>query len=392
MAVMARRTSLWPVTASFVLFGAYAGAFSAAALDIERTFDLSDSDLGVVLAAGILCATALNAVGGVLTDRWGARVTMSRALIAWALLMGAEAASPHVALFVLAFVAATSAGGLLDVVMNVVAAAALAREPGRLVRFHALFNGGAVLGAAATGLVLDAGASWRWLWGGIAVVGIVLAATSLRVPIPSPPPSEHPSILRALASLRHEGLVVLGLVFAASAMVEGGVATFGVLYLRANLDMSVSAGVGAYVVGQALATVTRAGAGPIVGALGTRRGVALAGGTAAAGIALEALSPTAVPAAIGLAVACIGIAVVWPLLIAAVSNEARHPALAIGGVTASGYLGMVAGPALVGAAAGLFGLDAGLLLLVAAALFVAVTPAHVRGPRLPAGPAAQAGA
>ena len=53
-------------------------------------------------------------------------------------------------------------------------------------------------------------------------------------------------------------------------------------------------------------------------------------------------------AAAGLAAAAVGISVVWPLLLADVNNEARHPALAIGGITACGYLGMVAGPPLVG--------------------------------------------
>ena len=48
---------------------------------------------------------------------------------------------------------------------------------------------------------------------------------------------------RALAGLRHEGLVVLALVFAASAMVEGGIATWGILYLRGHLGLGVLAGV-----------------------------------------------------------------------------------------------------------------------------------------------------
>ena len=68
----------------------------------------------------------------------------------------------------------------------------------------------------------------------------------------------------------------------------------------------------------------------------------------------------------------------WPLLIADVNNEAEHAALAIGGVTACGYLGMVAGPPLVGLISGAFGLEAGLLVLAGVALFVALTPAHVR--------------
>ena len=82
--------------------------------------------------------------------------------------------------------------------------------------------------------------------------------------------------------------------------------------------------------------------------------------------------------AIGLAIACVGITVVWPLLLADVNNEARHPALAIGGVTAAGYLGMVAGPPIVGILSGVFDLTTGLMVLAATALFVAVTPAHVR--------------
>ena len=82
----------------------------------------------------------------------------------------------------------------------------------------------------------------------------------------------------------------------------------------------------------------------------------------------------------------LGISVVWPLLLADVNNEARHPALAIGGVTACGYLGMVAGPPLVGLVSSAFGLRTGLMVLAAIAMFVALTPAHVRarsGPRAP---------
>ena len=53
----------------------------------------------------------------------------------------------------------------------------------------------------------------------------------------------------------------------------------------------------------------------------------------------------------------------WPLLLAEVSIGARHPSVAIGGITAAGYLGIVAGPAIVGALSGLFDLRVGLLVL-----------------------------
>jgi MFS family permease len=371
-------TTLRPVVASFVVFGFFGGSWAVATVDIERTFHFGDSGLGALLAAGIIAATAVAAIGGAITDRWGAGRSLTRALVIWGALLVLEAAAPHLVLFVPALVLAMAAGGLLDVVMNIVAADALAHDAGRLVRFHGLWNGGCVIGAAATGVALRLGASWRVVWVGIAVVGVVTGILTRRARIPEPERFDHPSMWRAFAGLRHEGLVVLALVFAASAMVEGGIATWGILYLRAHLGLGVIAGVSAYVVGESLATIARIGGGRVVGALGTRRAIVTGATLAAVGIAIEALCGTAGIAAAGLAAASVGISVVWPLLLADVNNEARHPALAIGGVTACGYLGMVAGPPLVGTLSGLFGLRTGLLVLAAIALFVALVPAHVR--------------
>jgi MFS family permease len=372
------RPSLRPVAAAFIVFGFYAGAFAVAAINIEHTFGLSDAQLGFLLATGIIAATAVAAVGGIITDRWGAGVTLARGLIIWGSLLAVEAAAPHIGVFAPAMTLAIASGGLVDVVINVTAADALAPEPGKLVRFHGLWNIACALGATVTGIALRFGASWRAVWAGLAIVVICDGILTYRSRVPEPERVEHPSMLRALVGLRHEGLSVLALVFAASAMVEGGVATWGVLYLRAHDGLGVLAGVGAYVVGNLLATLTRVGSTSIVAALGTRRTVALGASITAAGIVTEVLCHAPLLAATGLAAATLGISVVWPLLIADVNNEARHPALAIGGVTAAGYLGMVAGPPIVGLVAVEFGRPAGLMLLAAIALFVAATPAHVR--------------
>jgi MFS family permease len=380
----APRASLRPVAASFLVFGAFAGTWAVAAVDVERAFGLTDAQLGLLLAGGIAAATAIAAFSGALTDRWGARVALAGALASWSALLAFGAGAPRVALFAPVFIVALAAGGMVDVVMNIVAAEALAREPARLVRFHGLYNGAAVLGAATTGVALHLGVSWRVVWLGVASVAAATAVFVRASRVPEPPRADHPSMIRAVAGLRHEGLLVLASVFGAAAMVEGGIATWGILYLRAHLGLGVLAGVSAYVAGESLATLARIGGGPIVGALGSRRAIRFGGLLAAFGIATEALCGTATIAATGLAVSAVGISVVWPLLLADVNNEARHPALAIGGVTACGYLGMVAGPPLVGLLSSAFGLRAGLLVLAAIALFVALTPAHIRafsGPR-----------
>ena len=371
-------TSLRPVAVSFFVFGLFGGGWAVATVDIERTFHLTDTGLGALLATGIVAATAVAAIGGAITDRWGAGRSLTRALVVWGAFLTLEAAAPHLALFVPALVLAMAAGGLVDVVMNIVAADALSHDAGRLVRFHGLWNAGCVSGAAVTGVALRLGASWRVVWVAIAIVGVGTGIVTRRTRLPEPERFDHPSMWRALAGLRHEGLIVLALVFGASAMVEGGIATWGILYLRSHLGLGVLAGVSAYLVGESLATFARLGGGPMIGRLGTRRAVVLGASLSAAGIATEALCGTAGIAAAGLAAAAVGISVVWPLLLADVNNEARHPALAIGGITACGYLGMVAGPPLVGTLSGLFGLKTGLLVLAGIALFVAVVPAHVR--------------
>jgi MFS family permease len=374
--------TLRPVAAAFITFGLFGGAWAVAAVDVEKTFGLTDAQLGLLLAAGILSGTLVATIAGALTDRWGARVALSAGLLMWATLVAVQSVSPRLALFAPALAIGMAAGGLLDVVMNIVAADALAHEPGKLVRFHGLWNVGVLLGALLAGTVIAIGWSWRLAWVTIAVAAVMTAVYTRRSNIPEPPKSEHVSMLRAMTLLRHEGLLTLALVFAASAMVEGGIATWGVLYLRSHLGVGVVAGLSAYVIGELLATITRIAGGPVVGALGTRRAVCIAGLLAAGGLTAEALSGTAVVAAIGLAAASVGISVVWPLLIADVNNQAQHPALAIGGVTAAGYMGMVAGPPIVGLCSGVFGLRVGLLVLAGFAMFVALTPARVRRPAL----------
>jgi MFS family permease len=378
--VIGAQTFLRPVAASFVVFGVFAGGWAVGAIDVEHAFDLTDAQLGLLLAAGIGGATAIAIFGGAITDRWGTRLTLTAALASWAGLLAFAAGAPTIALFAPLFVVAVAAGGMVDVVMNIAAADALSSEPGRLVRFHGLFNGGAVIGALATGIALHADMSWRVVWVAIAVVAVATAAWVRRTELPALPSAEHPSILRAVASLRHEGLVVVAAVFGAAAMVEGAIATWGVLYLRDQLGVGVLAGVTAYAIGESLATLTRVAGGQVVGALGARRAILIGGSLAAAGIATEALCGVVPLAAAGLAAAAVGISVVWPLLLADVNNHARHPPLAIGGVTACGYLGMVTGPVLVGFLSSAFGLQTALLVLAAIAAFVAVTPAQIRVP------------
>ena len=245
-------------------------------------------------------------------------------------------------------------------------------------------------GAAAT-LLMHSGVSWRWVFGGVALVGsrqrrLVRAHSDSRR---GKRATRTDRCTRCAPSAR-ERLGALALLFACGAMVEGGIDTWGVLVLRERLGRDRAR------------RCRRVRGGPVgshrgagharpraAGALGAVRGLAIGAGLAAAGLVLVALAP-AWGAAGGLALAAAGISVCWPLLLAHASAGLERPASTIGGVTAIGYLGFVVGPPVVGGLAGLVGLRPALLFLAAAAAVVAVAPRRMTATRSPSASSAHA--
>jgi MFS family permease len=368
-----------PVAACFVGFGMFLGVWAVVVVDLERALHLGHGGFGLLLAVSLAGSAAVNGVSGPLAERWGTSRMLARSLTVWSCCVVLLALARPPWLLGGACALALGVGGAVDVAMNVAASAAFVDEPGRLVRFHARFNAGAVIGAGSAALVLNAGLSWRWLFGVVAVLGLLIGAWCGRATLPAGEAGDAHGPLHALRTIRSEHLVFLALVFACGAMVEGGIDTWGVLVLRQRLGTTVLVGAGAYVTGQAVATAARITLGPAAGALGAVRGLAVGGGLAAAGLVLVALAP-AWGAAAGLAVAAAGISVCWPLLLSRASTGQERPAAVVGGVTAIGYLGFVIGPPLVGALAGIVGLRPAILTLAAAAAVVAVVPR-----RLPVG-------
>lgn len=366
------------VRLGFVLFGGFWGTWAVAALDIQGFLGLSDAGLGLLVASTVVGTSVANVAGGTLAERRGTSRAAAVALVAWSVLVLAVAAVPRPGLWMVAFLAVVAAGGMLDVILNIASTGALQDRPGALLRVHASYNLGTIVGAAAAGAALAAAGSWRWPLVLVGTGGLLLAREVHRgrAPMPEVTGGEHVTMGDAVAEVRRSGLTALAVVFALGAMVEGGIGTFGVLYLRDRLDVAVLAGAGAYVVGQALATTTRF-------ALGSERAGAHLGGitparvglaVAALGLVLEAATDLPAVAAVGLAVASIGAATYWPLLSAVATRASDRPGLAVGGVSAAGYLGFLAGPPIVGAIADGAGLRAGVLALAVAGAAAASIP------------------
>lgn len=383
------------------------GTWAVAVADVQKAFGLSDAMIGTLLSVAVLAGAAGNVLAGWVAHHWGTRRTLARAIALWAVIMAGTVGIPERRDLVVPFAAAVTAlvacGGCIDALMNAAAATGLAGKPGKLVRFHSFFNVGALLGAATTGAAVRFGAGWRWSW---ALVGVVAGVTAWAVlaekrpsrsaheeELPEPAPEDRPvSPWMVIAQLRRDRLIVLAVLLGVATLVEGGVDTWGVLFLRTSLSAGVLLGAGAYGIGQALAASTRGGGGPLIGRIGTRRGVALGAAIAAGGLGLEAGTSQPVLAALGLALAGAGISTTWPLLVAEGASRSSRPALGVTGMTTFGYLGIVAGPVVIGWIAGTAGLRAGIAVLAALAVSVAAIrvttgtgPAGASGVAVPAG-------
>ena len=379
-----------PVVAAFATFGLFWGSWAVMVYNIQRTFGINDAQLGLLLAVAIAVAGASSAVMAHLADRVGARRLLWIALFAWSGLLVPLSAAPEKWLFVVALILVEIAGGSIDTAMNAEVSHRLIGHPAALVRFHALFNCGALCGAAIAGLLLHAGVSWRWVWPGASlavalVVGVWALATEADVPpVRVGPDGEHARTTHPIRRLQRDGLLVLLVVFALAEITEGGVDTWGVLFLRNHLATGVLLGAGAYVVGQSVAATTRGAGGALLGRLSARHALIVGGCVAGGGILLESLAPWSVVAAIGLALGAGGASLFWPLVMSRVSVLATQVVSAVGTFTAAGYIGWVAGAPVVGWVSQTYGAQRGLQVLALAAFGVALASPLWRERRPPA--------
>ncbi len=369
-----------------MLFGVFWGGWAVAAANIEHSLGLSNGGFGLLVSVSLLGGASANFIGGSLCERFGTSKVLGASLVTWAALLLFGAAMRATLAMEIAIGVIVVNAGLVDVAMNIAGAAALADRPGKLVALHGGFNAGAAAGAATTGALLAANISWRWTWVEVAGLAITLAPSVWRDPLSAAVRGERKSILGTITLLRRDRLFALATIFALAAMVEGGIDLWGVLFLRTQLASGLLVGAGGAVLGYSVAALARSALGPKVGQRGPARGLVIGAGTASVGATLLATAPVGAVGAVGLVLAAGGISMCWPLLVAEAGQRRERAGVVVGAVSAFGYVGLLAGPALVGGIASSVGLRGALGILAAAALVVAVVPATLRGFRLHSAP------
>jgi MFS family permease len=363
---------------AFAAFGAYWGAFGVLLPDIKEQAGASVSQLGLALFAEGLAALPAMLLAGRLVDRFGSRLLpLALVLFGLAVLLPGLAGSVWALAAALVLVGATS--GALDVVINAAATGYEAAGGRRIMQVaHALFSAGFLVAAVAVGLARGAGVGPLPVLAGVSALLLVVAA--LNRGYPAVPRRESPPRLRL-----SRRLLVLGLLCGVAFVVEGGIENWSALFLETELDASPSvSGLGPGLFAAAMVAGRTLGQWLEV-RLGERLLLVAGATTSACGLALAAVAPAIPVALLGFALGGAGISVAAPTLFGAAGRGAADAerGSAVASVTTVAYLGFLFGPPVIGAVSGALDLRAGIGVLAAVALLLAVGAASLAGDALP---------
>ena len=364
------RLARWATRGQFLLFGFLSGVWGVHIPSVKADYGFDARALSMALLALAIGAVLCLTIAGRVVARFGARA----AALGAGLLMCAGLAivllpSAYAALIAVV-VAIGCAFALFDVAINV-EGSVLEAVSGKKVMsgFHGMFSLGGMAGAALGALLIAAevAAPLQLAAAAVAAAALTLVASTFMLPV-------HGGDSAPAAGYRvpRGALAVLGALAAVGLLAEAAIYDWSVLYLQEETGAAPAlAALGFASFSGAMAAMRFAGDTLRTYVSASRL---LAGSSLPAALAMTTLllARDPVVALIGLALVGVEFANVVPILfIAATRVPGVAPAPAIAAVSSIGYLGMVAGPPLVGGIAQASSLSWGLAVVALGALLLA---------------------
>ncbi|MFM9594797.1 MFS transporter [Streptomyces scabiei] len=366
--------------AYFVLYGTLLGTWVVHIPAVEERVGISHAELGGLLVVLGVGAFAGMRVAGPLTDRLGTRVVVP----VGGVLCGSTLFLPG-----LAHDAWTLAGallvfgfcnGCLDVSMNA-HAVHVEKAYGRPVMsgFHATFSVGGVLAALAGAGTASTGLHPAVGMAAVGAVGIATALVAARGLLPAAPAAESPASAQETGTSPAAGRATTGRVWLLAVLAlmvmlcEGAANDWSALHLKDALGASAGTAAFAYGTFAAAMTVGRLLADRVVMRFGSPAILRYGAAAAAVGITLVILGPSIPVVFTGWALFGLGLSGCVPQLFSAAGHA--DPSAAgtnMSRVAGLGYVGMLAGPAVIGWLTHLVALDHAFVLLALLCLTTAV--------------------
>jgi predicted MFS family arabinose efflux permease len=331
----------------------------------EERLSLDEGALGLLLLCLGLGPITAMPITGVLATRIGCKTVITSSALLILLTLPLLAVLDGWLAMAVAIAVFGAALGTLDVAMNI-QAIIVERSSGRAMMsgFHGLYSVGGIAGASLMSLLLGSGAmSPVFAAGAISAASLVL----LVIAMPGLLPNGDDGTETAPSFAWPKGTILLiGLHCFLCFLVEGAVLDWSAVFLISERGSDLGfAGLGyaAFAVAMTLGRL-----------LGERRVLISGGLLAAAGFLVVVLVPSVSANLLGFLLVGAGASNVVPVLFSAAGRtRAMPPSLAVTAVTTLGYLGILAGPALIGFVAHLTELRVAFYFLVAAMLFIAAS-------------------
>ncbi|MEU9246612.1 MFS transporter [Streptomyces sp. NPDC048385] len=357
------------LTGYFLGLGVVMAVWGARMPAVQQAAHLSTAHLALVLLAAALGMVAGLQIAGRLTRpaRLPALLTSGGASLAVCLaFLGLCDSLPLLLTAALAF---GIAHGVLDVAANS-AAVRCQNASGRPIMssLHAAYSIGALAGAALAAVTAHTAHSTLFLATGLVLTGAALAAATATRSLTGTdqPPAAGPGQDKTRPALSSGQLWLLGALAASSLLGEGAAADWAAIHLH-GLGASTAVSAAAFALYSAAMAIGRLTGDRLTAAFGAPSVVRAGAILAAAGLTIGVVTASTPLALAGWAVFGLGLSITVPCLISAAGVGGPR---AVATVAVTGYLGLLAGPALIGALATVTTLSTALLLpaLLAAAV------------------------
>ena len=347
---------------------------------VKNHYDLDERGLALaMLAAGVGSLGALSQAGRVIA-RWGpAQVARLTGLLCCAA-VASLVASSHLAVLLTLMLLFGVCASLFDVAINAEASEVERLGGGHVMSgFHGMFSLGGMCGAGLGAITQAVGLTAQehlLLAAGLAVPA-VLAASAFMLPMQAPEPGAREPL-----SLPRGALLLIGLLAALGLLSEGAMYDWSVLYMKQERASGPGTAAMAYAAFSAAMALGRFGGDAVRARWSPVAVLRWSGALAAAGMATALLLPWSATALLGFAVVGLGLSNVVPVLFSAASRQPDvAPAHGIAAVSSVGYLGMMAGPPLIGVVAHATSLGAGLIAVAVFAAAMALAAQQALAPK-----------
>ena len=358
--------------AQFFVLGVMFATWGVHVPTVKGHYGLGEQALAIaMLASGVGALTAL-AQAGRIVGRWGPRAVSAVMGVLCCASVACLLAWPAYAALLAVMLVFGITGSLLDVAINTEATEIerLAAKP-LMSGFHGMFSlggmAGASLGSAAPALGLSPQGHLLLATG--VGAAIVLLASRAMLPVPEKDAEEkHP------LSLPRGPLLLLGVLASMGLIAEGAMYDWSVLFMKQERASTASTAALAYASFSGAMAAGRFGGDWVRARVSPARLMRASGVLAALGMAVALAVPSAWVALLGFACVGLGLSNVVPVLFSAASQvPGVSPAHGIAAVSGVGYLGMMAGPPLIGLVAEHSSLSTGLVVVVVFAVFMAIS-------------------